>query len=292
MTRWTALLGMVVLPLASTWSQDDTVVTEKQLLSDYKSAYKSSVEQKVAAIDVLSEMSRSLEDGGTSKAVAKALAKDFDEDELSICGAVASALAYGREVGTVLDWTEDVLKELRGGIEKRNGIPGEEPAAWRRDAAQIFGRICESLGRHEDDRSVEILSFHIRSLSRNNKKGSGNVSSLLIEPLAESLLSLGSQEAVEIVVMQTGTYIAGGKNKIPRQRLHDALAAFSEATLNQGAPAFSSTYDQSWRAWFKEYEKSFPKKLGKLSDPPEAPAYDPLAKKKREREANQGGRAP
>ena len=280
-------IATLTVPLAA---QAPAPPTEKSLLAEYKDALKSNEPSyRAAAISAMSEATRELEDAGASKKVAKALAKGLADEDLEVQAAAITALSWGRQPDVVIDVYEDHIKDLRNEIEKRLTRPDEESVAFKQDASRQYAAVCEALGRHADDRSVDVLISQLRTLTKNSK-GKNNLSTILSTPLAEALLELGSQEAVEAVVKQTGVY-QGPNQQQPAKRLHASLSAFSEG--RGWAPSdYSFGYDQAWRDWLDEHEKEFSPKLGKLTEPVGEPAYDPMARYKDARDGARGGRRP
>ncbi len=264
--------------------------TEKSLLSEYRDASKSNdPAYRAAAVVAMADASRELDDAGASKAVAKTLAKALEDDALEVQAAAIGALSWGRQPDVVLAAFEDHIKSLRNEIEKRMTRPDEESVAYKKDATRQYADLCDALARHTDDRSVEILIGQLRTLTKNTK-GGNNLSTLLSTPLAGALLELGSQEAVEAVVKQTGVYVNPGQQG-PAKRLHQALSIFSDER-GWAPPTYADGYDQVWRDWLGEHEQEFSEKLGKLKEPISEPEYDALARYKDARDAGRDGRRP
>jgi hypothetical protein len=249
--------------------------TEKDLRETFRKAYGSTDEAaRAEAVTTLSNASRSLSDGGTSKLMARTLAGALVDDSQAVLAAAIGALAWGRHVETAIDALGSTLHELQNEAAKLATRPDEESRTRRRQASRLYGQVCVALGRHADDRALEVLQDELRK--QRPRTGASVVSEEFVAPLSTALLELGSHEAVETVVTTTGIFSGSVlRNSVSTgtaKALHQALATFSEK-IGYGPPAYSDTYDQSWRAWFKKYEDELPAKLGKLQEPVPAPEY-------------------
>jgi hypothetical protein len=257
-------------------SQDaDMGVTEKGLRVAFREMYASPDESKRAeAVTTLSNASRELPDKGSSKLMARTLAGALDDDSPTVQSAAVSALAWGRHVETTIDAMSEILHEMNKLSAKLATRPDEESRTRRRLATRIYSQACVALGRHPDERSLDALVDELRK--QRPRMGTNVASEEFVRPLSTALLELGSHKAVEHVVTTTnifsGNVLRNNVSSGTAQALHGALSAFSEG-IGYGPPAYSDTYDQSWRAWFKRYEDELPPSLGKLKEPVAAPEY-------------------
>ncbi len=242
--------------------------TEKAQLDAFRKVYRGSDPNLLAeAIRAFGEASRRLEDGGSSRTVAKTIARGFAEDDFAPRIAAAVELAWGRHPDTVIDVLDDALDETRNEIQKRIGRPDEESRTAMRDATNLFQLICAALSYHHDDRAVDVLSSQARRLSPSSK--GNNLSAALITPLSDALLELGQRDGVELIVRTTSTFV-GANQRSNAKRLHTSLSTFSNS-IGYAPPAFDDTFDQSWRAWFDEHEDEFVESFDKLEGPIERP---------------------
>ncbi len=255
--------------------QDATGPSEKDLRETFRKGIRSpDPSARIEAVATLGNASRSLPDGGSSKLMARTLAGALDDDDMGVRAAAVGALAWGRHVETVVDVLGDLLPELRQEVAALSTRPDEESRTRRAQTARLYEATCVALGRHPDDRSVEALVDEIRKMRP--RTGTQDASELLVGPVSSGLLALGSQESVGQVVKLTtvfsGSVLINRVSEGTAKELHVLLSAFSE-DLGYGPPAWSDTYDQSWRTWFQEHEDDLPKELGKLEEPVPAPEY-------------------
>lgn len=243
--------------------------TERAQLDVFRDFYKGSDPDRLAeVITAFGEASRRLDDGGGSRAVAKALARGLKEDELSPRNASVVALSYGRDPDTVLPLLEDLLGEARTEIQKRLTRPDPESRAERNAWSELYSITCRALAYHADDRAVDALADEMRRVRPGGQNN--NLPAILIPPLTDALTSLGQREGIELIVRTTSNFV-GANQKGNAKRLHSALAGFSDG-LGWAPPTFDDKYDQSWRDWFDEHEDELPDSLGKLEEPIERPA--------------------
>lgn len=267
------VMGLLVGGLSGQAPEDPYAgaTTERQQLKVFGKAYKGSDVSALAdAISELSSVSRRLEDGGGSKAIAKALARGLDSDHLEVRGAALSALAWGRDNDTVLDLIEEELDDLYNDISKLVSRPDEESRAQRRDTSRLYAEVCKIAAWHKDDRSVDVLAKQLRKVTRAGR-ASDSMAAHTLRPLSEALVELGSRDAVEAVVAKTRTFV-GARQKVHARKLHASLAMMSDA-LGRAPPDFDDKYDQVWHDWFDKYGDRLPKKLGRLELPTEEPPY-------------------
>ena len=253
-----------------------SAVTEKELREAFRKEYASTDEAaRSEAITVLSDASRTLPDGGSSKMLARTFASAMKSDKSpAVQAAAVGALAWGRHVETSIDAMSDMLHELSKLSAKLSTRPDEASRTQRRQATQLYTQLCQALSRHPDDRSLKALEDELRK--QRPRSGSGSASVEFVRPLSTALLQLGSQKAVECVVSTTAVFSGSAlvNNGGTARGLHEVLAAYSEE-VGYGAAAYSDRYDQFWRKWLKEHKSDLPPKLGKLKEPVEAPEYRP-----------------
>ncbi|MCB9899110.1 MAG: hypothetical protein H6825_13975 [Planctomycetes bacterium] len=267
-------------PTASLASTQDAAKApdEKGLREAFHSAYLSRLpEDRALAVTTFDEATRALPDGGSSRLVAKTLAEALDDESFTVRVPALRALSWGRHVDTVLDVLPKFLDDLRDDIEKLSTRPDEASRNRMRDTIVLYGEGAKALATHADDRVVDYLAGEIRTLRPSGS--STNIYSLrMIVPLADALLMLGSREAVEAVVKATASFGGGEMRwdnvKKAAGELHESLARFAESK-GDAAPTFDDFYDQSWHTWYEKHEDELPKKLGKLKQPTERPAYEP-----------------
>jgi plasmid stabilization system protein ParE len=230
---------------------------------------------RVAAISKLGDSTRQLADGGRTRYVARALAKGLDDDDLEVQSAAVAQLAWGRDVETVLDVLGKHVENTRKEIEKRITRPDDENRKYVNRATRLFGDSCYALANYRDDRAVDSLASVIERL-RPNTDGS-DTSTRLVGRIAESLLLLGSHDAVNACIKQTGVYSDDDTFQEPAAKdLHRVLSLFA-SKVGKAGPDYTPTYYVEWANWFKKHEASFPKKLGKLKDPPSSPPADMMS---------------
>lgn len=222
------------------------------------------------AIATFSAATRALEDGGTSRRVARALAGALDDEALSVRAAAVEALAWGRDVETTIPALGDVLEDTIAEVDKRWTRPDDESKVYVRDGKRLVADAARAASAYADDRMVEVLADRLGAL-RAADEGTRNASygSEAAMPLCEALLAIGSRDAVEVVVKRTRQY-TGARREPAAQRLHELLAAFSTAH-GIGPPAFVHvTFDQDWADWLDEHAAGLPESL-ELEAPPAAP---------------------
>jgi hypothetical protein len=271
------IFGLLVALGPPMGAQDaGSAVTEKGLRETFREDYASTDEAvRAEAITALSDSSRALPDGGSSKMLARTFASAMKSDKSpAVQAAAAGALAWGRHVETSIDAMSDMLHEMSKLSAKLSTRPDEASRTQRRQATQLYTQLCQALSRHPDDRTLKALKDELKK--QRPRSGSGSASVEFVRPLSTALLQLGSQEAVECVVSTTAVFSGSAlvNNGGTARGLHEALAAYSEE-VGYGSEAFSDRYDQLWRKWLKEHKRELPPKLGKLKDPVEAPEYRP-----------------
>jgi hypothetical protein len=153
-------------------------------------------------------------------------------------------------------------------IDKRITRPDEESKSYVSRGSSLLTNACAALANYKDDRSVEILSSLLRNL-RPPTEGA-DLASKVVGGIASALLSLGTHDAVEAAVKQTQTFVGTEWQEQAAKALHDTLSRFAQ---EQGAagPEYSDNYSVSWHEWFQKNADKFPKKLGKLKEPPASP---------------------
>lgn len=277
----TALMTLLaVLSLALPRPQE--VPDEKDLRAEFKKALRSKdAAERVAGVAEYGNATRDLEDGGASKLVAKTLASALEDEDMAVASAAVSALSWGRHVDTVIDTMDDAMEEWRAVLNKTATRPDDESRDLFRGALSTYRDGCALLARYTDDRTVDLLEGELKALRTGGQLE--NIAQNLVPSVTRALLQLGSQESVELVIKATAVYTASTmKGTSPSEKrdlkmaedLHEALAEFA-ARVERAGPAFSQNYQQDWQDWFDEHEDLFEKKLGKLSEPPQAPDYVP-----------------
>jgi len=265
------LVGAVLAP--TTTAQDDDGPTEKSLIGDFGKAYRSKdAPTRAAAITALGDLSRQLEDGGTSKRIAKELAKGLDDDELEVRAAAVGQLAWGRHPASVIGVFQSGIEDLQKQVDRRITKPDDEAQEYVRRGTRLFGDACMALANYKDDRSSDILASQLKNLRRNTDNN--NLSTLMVGRAAKALLDIGKQEGVEIAIRQMGVY--NGQYQGPASRaLHQELAEFA-VRVGKAPPNWEENVGVAWHNWFEDNEDLFPKKIGKLKEPPpERPYVDP-----------------
>lgn len=244
---------------------------EKTLLKDFDKAFKArEAPARAAAVTALGELSRQLADGGRSKALAKALAKALGDDDLEVQSAGVAQLAWGRDVETALPALGDHVEVVRKAVDQRITNPSEEAKAYVNRATRLFGDTCTALANYRDDRAVATLAAIIQRLQSVTEDN--DTSTRLIGRIAEPLLALGTHDAVRACVRQTQEYAQmDGFQEAAAKELHRVLAIFATRE-GKAPPDYSQTYYVDWDNWFEKHADSFPKKLGKLKEPPPEPA--------------------
>jgi uncharacterized protein YejL (UPF0352 family) len=263
-----------------------TAASEKDLVTEFNKAYKSTDEaERLAAITALGDLSRGLEDKGTSKTVAKALAKGLDDESMEVRAAAVGQLAWGRHVDTVVAAFKGMIDDQRKELEKRITRPDDESKEYIQRGVRVFHDACRAVAHYKDDRVVDLLSGQMQALRPNT--ADTELSTRLVGNLGRSLLSLGTADAVQSAVRQTAVY-TGTYQESAAKELHQALAEFATAS-GAAPPEYTDTYYVAWDDWFEAAEDTFPKKLGKLKEPPPQPDYD---KPDMRGEVDDGGAAP
>jgi hypothetical protein len=261
---------------------------EKDLVHAYDKAMKSKVASaRASAVTELGDASRTLADKGTSRYVAKALIKALEDEDLEVQAAAVGQLAWGRDVDATIPALGAHVESVREGVEKKITRPDEESKAYVNRATRLSGDASMALANYRDDRSVDLLASTIGKL-RPNTDGN-NTSTRLVGRLAEALLALGTAEAVSACVRQTQQYSqTDGFQEPAAKELHRVLAIFA-TKVSKAPPDFTDNFYVDWDNWFEKHGDGFPKKLGKLKEPPAAP---PDAGKPGMEEQDDGGAAP
>ena len=274
-TRLMPVLLAALLLAAPALAQDTPAAgpDEKTLLKDFDKAFKArEAPARAAAVTALGELSRQLPDGGRSKALAKALAKALGDDDLEVQSAGVAQLAWGRDVETALPALGEHVEVVRKAVEQRITNPSEEAKAYVNRATRLFGDTCTALANHRDDRAVATLAAIIQRLQSVTEDN--DTSTRLIGRIAEPLLALGTHDAVRACVRQTQEYAQmDGFQEAAAKELHRVLAIFATRE-GKAPPDYDQTYYVKWDNWFEKHASSFPKKLGKLKEPPPEPARD------------------
>lgn len=254
-------------------SQDAEGPTEKELISDFSKAFRSKdAPTRAAAITALGDLSRGLEDGGTSKRMAKELADGLEDDDLEVRAAAIGQLAWGRHPATTISAFKSVLDDLQKQVDRRLTRPDEESRDYVMRGTRVFGDACMALANYKDDRSVEILASQLKNLRSNTSNN--NLSTRLVGRTARALLQVPNAEGVETAIKQMQVY--NGQYQTPASRaLHKELAEFA-TSVGKAPPDWEPNVAVAWHNWFEDNEKLFAKKLGKLKEPPpERPYKDP-----------------
>ena len=275
------LAGLLALGLAPELAAQQTTQAEKDLRAEFKSAMrKKEPGIRASAVAAYSEGTRGLEDGGTSRLVAKTLAEALMDEDMSVAQSAVSALSWGRDPTTVVESYKKGLNEWRKLLGKTATRPDPESRALYRGALVAFEGAVDGLANYRDDRSVKVIEDELTKLRPGGVLE--NISGNLLGPMVTALTKLGSQGAVKAAVDTAAKFPAatfGGTSDREKSRLgfsrsiHDALSAFA-VELETPPPAFDKNYEQSWSDWFKEHKKRLPKKLGKLETPPGPPEND------------------
>ena len=278
MTLLTTLLTLLALVAPAVQEVPD----EKELRAEFKKSQRSKdPSERVAGLAIYANATRDLEDGGTAKLVAKTLATALDDEDMAVAAAAVSALAWGRHPDTVIDAMDDAMEEWRGILEKTATRPDEESRDLFRGALAVYRDGCALLARYKDDRTTDLLEGELKALRTGGVLE--NIAQNLVPSVSRALLDLGSRDAVEYVIKATAVYTASTfkgtspmekRNLAMAEDLHDALAEFA-IEIERAPPAFTQNYQQDWHDWFKEHKELFPRKLGKLEEPPPAPEYVP-----------------
>jgi hypothetical protein len=272
------LVAAVLAPVTS--AQDAEGPTEKGLVGEFSKAFRSKDPAvRSAAITALGDMSRQLEDGGTSKRIAKELAKGLDDDELEVRAAAIGQLAWGRHVDTAISAFKSGLDDMQKQVDRRLTKPDEEAQNYVQVGSRLYGNACMALANYKDDRSADILASQLKNLRRNTENN--NLSSRLVGRVAKALLDIGDKEGVEIAIRQMGVYQGGEYQAQPSRNLHQELAEFA-VRVGKAPPNWEENVAVAWHNWFEDNEDLFPKKVGKLKEPPpERPYVDPRTRQGR-----------
>jgi hypothetical protein len=227
---------------------------------------------RAAAVSKLGAATRQLPDAGRSRYVAKAIGKALDDDDLEVQSAAVTELAFGRDVDTTLELLGKDVENIRKEIDKRSTRVDQASKTYVNRATRLFGDTCRALANYRDDRAVDSLASIIQRLRPN---GDGyDVSTRLIGRIAEPLLSLGTQSAVDACVKQTQTYSnTDGFQEPAAKELHRVLSEFA-TKVGKAPPDFSPTWYVAWAQWFRKNGDALPKALGKIKDPPDKPPAD------------------
>jgi len=260
--------GALVLVALAGFAQQ--APSEKELLRDLRKGLRApAAYEREVAIATFSGATRELEDGGTSRAVARALAGALDDEAPSVRAAAVAALSWGRHVETTIDALEDVLEETIREVDARWTRPDDESKAWVRDGRRLVEDAARAAGRYADDAMVEALADRLAALRAGNQRGRSYADEAALV-LSRALLAIGTREAVETVVARTRQYVGARRERAAR-RLHEALADFS-AERGFGPPAFAhTTFDQDWHEWLDEHEDAFAESVELEQPPPEPP---------------------
>jgi hypothetical protein len=244
---------------------------EKTLLRDFDKAFKTKdAGARAAAVTALGDLSRELPDAGKGRALAKALAKALEDEDLEVQSAAVAQLAWGRDVETTLPALGDHVETVRKEIDRRITRPDDESKSYVNRGTRLFGDVCRALANYRDDRAVESLASIIQRLRANTE--AHDSSTRLVGRIAEPLLDLGSHDAVQIVVRQAQAYSdSDGYQEAAAKELHRVLSIFA-TRAGKAPPDYTQNWYVAWDNWFEEHGDSFPKKLGKLKEPPAAPA--------------------
>ncbi len=291
------LLAVVLLLAPAAAAQDEPVTDakaakapdEKDLVHDYDKAMKArEPAQRAAAVTALGDLSRQLPDKGASRYVAKALAKALEDDDLEVQSAAVGQMSWGRDVDTTIAALGQHVNAVREGVEKRITRPDEESKSWVNRATRLFADSGKALANYRDDRAVESLASTIGRLKPNTD--GNDASTRLVGRNAEPLLALGTYDAVAACVRQTQQYSeTDGFQEPAAKELHRVLAIFA-TRAGKAPPDFTQNFYVDWDNWLEKHGAAFPKKLGKLKEPPSRPpAVDEPGM---EEEQDDGGAAP
>lgn len=257
--------------------QDDSPARqEKEWRDEYRRGLtRPAAEARAAAVEAYGQATRELPvEISSSRLVTRALGDALHDADLSVRAAALTQLAWGRDPSTVFELLDDHIGELRNELEKLWTRPDAESRARRADVQRLFSQLTTIVGRHADDRAVELLEDELRTLRQ--ASGPANPAQALVVPLSQGLLMLGSQRAVESVVKTTNVFSgavfnhSSGRNTA--SGLHEALSAFA-LQIERAPPPFGEQYDHGWRQWYAEHQHLFPKRLGKLKTPIDPPVY-------------------
>jgi hypothetical protein len=230
---------------------------------------------RVAAVTKLGDATRNLPDGGKSRYVAKTLAKALEDDDLEVQSAGVGQLAWGRDVDTVLDALGKHVEAVRKEIDKRITRPDADSKKYVNRATRLFGDACRSLANYRDDRAVDSLASIIGRLRPNTDGNDG--STRLVGRIAEALTDLGTQDAIDACIKQTGTYAETDSfNEPAAKELHRVLSLFA-TKVGKAPPDYTPTYYVEWGKWFEKNKEGFAKKLGKLKEPPSKPPAEAMS---------------
>ena len=257
--------------LATTSSQATTpassgAVSEKELLADFKESFDApDPAMRATAVTTLGELSRQLPDKGAGKRVAQALAKGLEDRELEVGAAVIAQFCSGRDVDTVIGALDPYMRDLYKVIEKNVGNPDDGVRNLVERATYLFENGCIALANYHDDRVAALFVPLLAGLPADTKKR--DLGSRLVGPLATAALEQGTEAAAEAAVNQTKTFGLPAQAAGAR-KLHDALAEFANRN-EMTPPEWSDAYAEQWLAWLAANRNKLPKKLGRLTAPPE-----------------------
>lgn len=265
-TPFLAVLVVSTLGLVSPQS-------EKELLAAFDRAFSArDPAQRVAALAALGQDTRTLPDKGVGKPVAKALAKGLTDEELDVRAAAVEQLSYGRDVDTAIaalgPFLEDGLAALEGCI----GRDDKDARDGLSRGSVLFQNGCHALETYRDDRSVAVLAPLLAKLKAHPDEG--GLAELLVEDLATSALTLGTQGAVAAAVKLTKA-LGAPTSKAAAEKLHQALSAFAKH-VGREPPEWREDLAAAWQAWFEANKGKFPEKLGRLKAPPMDGASRPI----------------
>jgi hypothetical protein len=264
---------------------------EKDLVHEYDKAMKTKdAGARAAAVTALGDASRKLPDGGKTRYMAKALAKGLEDEDLEVQSAAVSEFSYGRDVDTTLDALGAHVENVRKEVAKRITRPDPDSKNYVNRATRLFGDSCAALANYRDDRTVSTLSDIIGRMRANTE--SDDSSTRLVGRIAEALLALGTLDAVTACVRQTQTYSeTDGFQEPAAKELHRVLALFA-TRIGKAPPDYTQTYYVAWNEWLEKNKDGFPKKLGKLKDPPTSPPSQDMKQTGKTDGTDAGGAAP
>jgi hypothetical protein len=254
----------------------DAEPDEKTLIHEFdKDFVNKDATVRVAALMKLGDASRKLPDLGHSRYTAKTLTKGLDDDDLEVQSAAVGQLAWGRDVDTAIDALGKHVENVRKEIDKRITRPDQESKNYVNRATRLFGDTCRAQANYRDDRSVDVLASIIGRLRPNTDGNDG--STRLVGRIAEALTDLGTQDAIDACIKQTGVYgETDSFNEPAAKELHRVLSLFA-SKAGKAPPDYTATYYVEWGKWFEKNKEAFPKKLGKLKEPPNAPPADVMS---------------
>jgi hypothetical protein len=249
---------------------------EKTLIHEFdKDFVNKDATVRVAVLMKLGDASRKLPDLGHSRYVAKTLIKGLDDDDLEVQSAAVGQLAWGRDVDSAIEALGKHVENVRKEIDKRITRPDQDSKNYVNRATRLFGDTCLAQANYRDDRSVDVLASIIGRLRPNTDGNDG--STRLVGRIAEALTALGTQDAIDACIKQTGVYGENDSfNEPAAKELHRVLSLFA-SKVGKAPPDYTPTYYVEWGKWFEKNKEGFPKKLGKLKEPPNAPPADMMS---------------